>query len=230
MTTITWPFPSSGEAAAMDHLAAVLGAGGIAVFPTETVYGIGGIATDATVISRLYAIKGRSPDKPFPVLISSMAMLETLAAEIPPAARILMDRFWPGALTLVFRARPRTPTGCQSAAGTIAVRWSPHPLLCRIISRLEAPLIATSANLSGAAPPVNLGDVSNVVQRQADILIDGGRCTAGKPSTLVDVTLTPPRILRRGAIAAADLEPLLGAPRPDSSVAAVPSRTQVESR
>ncbi|MBN2231310.1 MAG: threonylcarbamoyl-AMP synthase [Deltaproteobacteria bacterium] len=200
MTVITWHLPPDNECGAEARIAAVLGAGGIGVFPTETVYGIGGIATDPAVITRLFALKGRDPGKPFPVLVSSTAMLETLAAEISPAARSLIGRFWPGALTLVFWARPELPPGCRSGADTVAVRFSPHPLLRRIIARLGRPLIATSANLSGDPPPADFATVPETLKQRADIIIDGGPCAAGRPSTLLDVTVDPPRILRRGAV------------------------------
>jgi len=184
--------------------------GGSVVFPTETIYGLGAIATNANAVARLFSIKGRSPEKPPPVIVSDHAQLLQLVSTIPPQAKLLMGKFWPGALTIIFPARDDLPEiicGKSTFEGneiaTIAVRMTSHPLAKILCEEVNAPLVATSANFSGAtgreATPQILDDIPETFLRKVDVVIDG-KAEAGTASTIVDCTVSPPRILRAGAV------------------------------
>jgi L-threonylcarbamoyladenylate synthase len=184
-----------------------IGDGGLVVFPTETIYGLGCLATDASAVARLFAVKGREPGKPPPLLVPDEALLSTLVEEIPDFAQQLMQQHWPGALTLVLRARPALPalvTGLNAQGQTtVAVRRSAHPAARELCEMLRAPLVATSANFAGAtgkaANPQSLGDVAPELLARVEIVLDGG-IVGGLPSTIVDCSGDSPRLLRRGAL------------------------------
>ena len=180
--------------------------GGLAVFPTETIYGLGCVATDADALARLFAAKGRAPGQPPPVLVADEAQLSLLVAAIPAAARLLMEAHWPGGLPLILPARPGLPaalTGLSNGAPTIGVRHSAHPVALNLCRGVGLPIVATSANLSGAtgaaAVPRRLCEVPPELLAAAAVTIDGGE-VAGQPSTIVDCTTNPPKLIRQGAI------------------------------
>ena len=164
----------------------LLMSGGVTIFPTETVYGIGALAANEKGIKRIYEIKKRSSDKPLQILIADLKQVDSLVSEITPYARELMKEYWPGPLTLVFKAK---------AGGTVGIRMPNQDWLLNLIKE-TGPLAATSANLSGESEPVSAQEV----KVEADILIDGGRCQLGQPSTVIDVSVDPPIILREGNI------------------------------
>jgi L-threonylcarbamoyladenylate synthase len=173
--------------------------GGVIAFPTETFYGLGVAALDGAAVDRLLALKGRPPGKPLLVLVDSVAMAESVA-EVSPAARALMARHWPGALTLVMAARARVPDGITAGTGTVGVRMSPHAIACGIVTALGAPVTAPSANPSGVPPPTIAAEVLRHFGSGIDLVLDGGPTTGGAPSTVLDVTVEPPRVLRAGAV------------------------------
>jgi L-threonylcarbamoyladenylate synthase len=173
--------------------------GGVIVFPTETFYGLGVAALDSAAVDRLLALKGRPAGKPVLVLVDSVAMAESVA-EVSPAARALMARHWPGALTLVMPARAHVPHGITAGTGTVGVRMSPHAVACGIVTALGAPVTAPSANPAGAHPPTIAADVLGHFESGIDLVIDGGPTPGGPPSTVLDVTVDPPRVLRAGAV------------------------------
>jgi len=200
------------------HLIQQIQHGASLIFPTETIYGLGAIATDANAVAKLFSIKGRSPEKPPPVIISNHEQLLQLVSEIPPQAKLLMQKYWPGALTLIFPARndlPEIICGKSTFEGkeisTIAVRMTSHPLAKKLCEEVGAPLIATSANFSGAtgraAAPQTLDDIPPTFLQKVDVVIDG-KAEAGTASTIVDCTVSPARVLRVGAVEldASDLE------------------------
>ncbi|MFA4905521.1 MAG: L-threonylcarbamoyladenylate synthase [Candidatus Margulisiibacteriota bacterium] len=164
----------------------VLMSGGIVIFPTETVYGIGTLASNEKGVKRIYEIKKRSSDKPLQVLIADLKQIESLALEITPKARELMKKHWPGPLTLVFKAK---------SGGSVGIRMPKHDWLLKLIKE-TGPLAATSANLSGETEPISAQEV----KIEADLLIDGGKCKLGEASTVIDVSVDPPLILREGRI------------------------------
>lgn len=149
---------------------------------------------------RIFDVKGRPDAKPLLVLVDSLAMVEGLAAEIPPAARVLMARHWPGALTLVLRARPHVPVEVTAGSDTVGVRLSAHPVARGLVGALRAPVTAPSANPSGATPPSTADGVLAHFRDRIELVLDGGATAGGEPSTVLDLTVDPPRVLRQGAV------------------------------
>lgn len=188
------------DAAALDRAAAVLRGGGLVAFPTETFYGLGAAARDAGAVRRVFEVKGRDEAKPLLVLVDSIAMAEAVA-EVTARARGLMARHWPGALTLVLRARAGLPPELTAGTGIIGVRLSPHPVAHGLVRALGAPVTAPSANLEGGPPPTTAAAVLDVFAGAVDLVLDGGVTAGGPPSTVVDVTSDALRVLRQGVVA-----------------------------
>ena len=191
--------PLVPDAAAVAEAARVLAGGGVVAFPTETFYGLGVAATDAAAVRRLFALKGRPESRPILVLVDDPARVDAVA-EVSDGARALMARHWPGALTLVLRARAGVPVELTAGTGTIGVRQSAHAVARALVTALDAPVTAPSANLTGEAPPTTAEDVLRVFDGALDLVIDGGATAGGMPSTVLDVTVEPPRVLREGAV------------------------------
>ncbi len=174
---------------------------GVLAFPTETFYGLGADAQSETAVDKIYRIKGRDYRNPISVIIGDNRALPSLVEGIPNAARILMQNFWPGPLTLVFRASPSTLPRLTGGTGKIGIRVSSHPLARLLAAGLAGPLTATSANPSGDPECTTASAVIQALKIPPDAFIDGGPTPGGVGSTILDVTVSPPRILREGAIA-----------------------------
>lgn len=185
----------------LDEVAAILLAGGVAAFPTDTVYGLGADQRQPGALGRLYQIKGRPPEKQIALLIADVEPLRALAADVPKAAETLAARFWPGALTLVLPGREGL---------TIAFRWPDHPVPLGLIRRVGTPLATTSANRSGGPSPRTAQEVLAQLPTGYEALIDGGPCPGGRDSTVLDLSGSRPRILRPGALAATTIAAALG--------------------
>ena len=179
--------------------ASVLSAGGLVAFPTETFYGLGAAALDRNAVRRVFTLKGRPESRPLLVLVDGVAMAESIA-EIPWHARALIARHWPGPLTLVFHARPVVHDDVTASTGTIGVRWTSHPVARGLATALRAPVTAPSANPTGAMPPTSASQVIAAFPDAIDVVLDAGETTGGLPSTVVDVTVDPPRVIRAGAV------------------------------
>jgi L-threonylcarbamoyladenylate synthase len=192
--------PERPAAGAIAEAAAVLRGGDLVAFPTETFYGLGAAALDAVAVRRIFAVKGRPESKPLLVLVDSIAMAERLAAGVPPRARALMARHWPGALTLVLPARLEIPVEITAGSGTIGVRLSAHPVARALVTALGGPITAPSANLSDRAAPTTAADVVAAFDDRLALVVDGGPTPGGLPSTVLDVTVDPPRVIRAGAV------------------------------
>lgn len=199
------------------HQIEALTTGSIAIFPTETIYGIGCSAWSEQSLQRIFQIKGRAPDQPPPILIDDRRQLSTLVAEVSPLAANLMEKYWPGSMTLILPAHPDLAASLSgfSADGkikTVGVRQTDHLIAREICRQIGAPFIATSANFSGAtgraAAPHLLDDIPEDFRRQVDIIIDGG-VLRGTPSTIVDCVGIPPRVIRLGAVELSDEELLI---------------------
>jgi L-threonylcarbamoyladenylate synthase len=202
-----WSLPEieASIAGTLAHLAE----GGIVAYPTETVYGFGG-AIDSASVERLVAMKHRPSGKPFLLLISGSEMIERLGLHLSRAASQLAARFWPGPLTLVLSGgERRVSPRLRGPEGGIAVRWTSHPGLQRLISAMGDPLTSTSANRPGLPPAMSAGDVlsswSAEIASGTIRLLDGGTLEASAPSTVVDCTTKRLRVIRPGAIAASAL-------------------------
>ena len=180
--------------------------GGVIAFPTDTFYGLGAYPFDARAVQRLVDLKDRSRrTAPILVLIRSRADLAALVAEITPAAERLMDACWPGPLTLIFRAVAAVPPVLTAGTGTIGVRLPAHPDVQRLLEAVGGPLTGTSANRSGRPPATTGDDVERAFGDDVDAILDGGATPGGLPSTVVDTTLTPPRVIREGRIPTASV-------------------------
>jgi L-threonylcarbamoyladenylate synthase len=191
----------------------ILSAGGLVAFPTDTVYGVGAHAFQPQAVEKLYTAKIRPRDKAIPLLLATPDDLSLVAESIPPVAHLLAERFWPGGLTLVLRKRAIV-SAAVSLGPTVAVRAPDHAVTQALITALGAPLAATSANLAGNASPVTAQEVMEELGRRIELILDGGPCPGGIPSTVLDLTTDPPTILRLGAIAEEDIKDMLPSLRP----------------
>jgi L-threonylcarbamoyladenylate synthase len=199
-TTVVRVDPRAPDPTVLATAARVLREGGVVAFPTETFYGLGAAALDASAGRRIFELKGRPRSSPLLVLVDSVVMAERIAW-IPDHARGLIARYWPGPLTLVFRAKPSVPEEVTAATGTVGVRMTPHPVARGLVAALGDPVTAPSANPSGAAPPTTAAAVLRDFDDALDLVLDGGTTAGGVPSTVLDVTVEPPRIVRLGAVA-----------------------------
>ena len=174
--------------------------GGIIAYPTETFYGLGTNALNAKAVERLFKIKKRPYTKPIPILIPHLDWLKKLTLSIPPLAEKLIARYWPGPLTIVFAATDLLPKNLTASTGKIAIRISSHPLAQGLVEALDLPLTATSANLSQMPPPTCPDELHAEIKAEVDAILDGGKTKGGLASTIIDVTVNPPQILREGVI------------------------------
>jgi L-threonylcarbamoyladenylate synthase len=183
--------------------------GRVLAYPTETVYGFGG-AADEQGVEALVSLKGRPPGKPFLLLIAGSAMIGKLGLHLPNFAARLAARHWPGPLTLVLPGgERRVPERLRGPEGGVAVRWTPHPGLSRLLQAYGEPLTSTSANRPGVPPAMSAAEIieqwSQAITRGRLAVLDGGRLQPSSPSTVVDCTGRLPRVIRPGAISAAQL-------------------------
>lgn len=188
------------EAPVIAQAAGCVRRGGIVGFPTESFYGLGASALDETAVERVFRVKGRPETKPLLVLVDSVLMAEALCAEIPDGARRLMARYWPGPLTLVFRALPPVPVSITAGTGTVGVRMPSHAVALALVAAAAIPVTAPSANPSGQEPPTTAQQVVGYFQGRVDLVLDGGPTVGGPGSTVADCTVWPPRILRQGPV------------------------------
>lgn len=188
-----------------DDAAACIRRGQVVAFPTETVYGLGANAFDADAVRHIFAAKGRPADNPLIVHIAERTQVDRLAASVPPHARVLMDHFFPGPLTLILPRHPDVPSVVSAGLDTIGVRMPDHPVAQQFLAACETPVAAPSANRSGRPSPTTWTAVRDDLNGRIPCILKGGRTHAGLESTVVDCTTTPPVVLRPGAIALAAL-------------------------
>jgi L-threonylcarbamoyladenylate synthase len=187
----------------------VILSGGVIAIPTESFYGLAVHALNEKAIERLFAVKGRREENPVLVLIDSSESLDSYARAVSNKARKLMDRFWPGGLTMVFFANPILPSSLTAGTGKIGIRFSSHPVPRELARAVGAPITGTSANRSGLPSCSTAEEVMEAVGGDIDLILDGGKTPGGKGSTVLDVTLDPPVILRDGIVSREELSPLL---------------------
>jgi L-threonylcarbamoyladenylate synthase len=192
----------------IEDAVALLRRGELIVYPTDTVYGLGAAASNEEAIRRLYTIKGRSPEKAVPLLIAEMADVARIA-EQPPLLRKLADRFWPGALTIVLPRRMGFRSLALANEATVALRIPDEDIVRDIVHTLGEAITGTSANRSGQAAPTSAAQAAMQLGDLIPLVIDGGTRRGGE-STVIDITTTPARILREGAVKRAELESVLG--------------------
>ena len=184
---------------------AILRRGGVIAFPTDTIYGVGASIGMPDAVARIYEVKKRPLHMAMPILLASVSQISEVAVDIPPVAWALAQRFLPGALTLVLFKSASVPDIVTGGGRTVAVRVPAHPVPIALIEGSGAPLVGTSANLSGRPNPLTAADVRTQLGDNIDLIIDGGRCPGGTESTVVDVTGKKPKILREGAISMEEL-------------------------
>ena len=206
--SVTHVLPASAPDALAEAVA-VLRAGGLVCFPTDTVYGVAAHAYLPEAVERLYVVKERARDKAIPLLLGDIEDVEQVARDVPELGYRLMERFWPGGLTIVVWARPHVPAIVTAGTGSVALRLPDHATPRALAAALGAPLAATSANLSGQPSPRTAADVAADLGGRVEIILDGGPCPGGIDSTVVDLTKAPPRIVRAGAVPVEVLQPVL---------------------
>ncbi len=183
--------------------------GGLVAYPTDSVYGLGCNARDDAAVLQVFEVKRRPRSEPLPILIADLDQLSHVAGEIPEVARRLIARFWPGALTLILRKARHVSAIVTAGDETVAVRLPDHPIPRSLIRQAGVPIIGTSANIYGSAAPTTAQHVAFELGDQVDMILDGGRTRHGRESTVVDVTVDPPRVVRDGAIPRIQVEEVL---------------------
>ena len=184
----------------LDKAFAALDNGGVGVFPTDTLYGLGADVFSLPALQRIFAIKGRPAELALPVLVAGLDQVESVALPMSNHAQELAERFWPGPLTLVMRRSPELPDLVTGGADTVAVRMPAHRIPLALARRLGRPITGTSANLSGQPDLLDLDSIENQLGNLVDYIIRSGPPPEGTGSTVVDITRNEPRLLREGAI------------------------------
>ena len=180
--------------------AEIICAGGLVAVPTETVYGLAGNGMDEKAVEKIYEVKGRPAIKPLSLMVASPEEIGRYAVDVPEAAKALAEKFWPGPLTIVLKANSDIPEIVRAGGDTIGLRCPDHALTLKALREAGVPFAAPSANLSGAPSPKTAGDVLKVFDGVIDAVIDGGACTLGRESTILDMSKKPYRVLRQGAL------------------------------
>lgn len=213
---IEWPeeaaTPPPATDAALDRAVTLIRSGGLVAIPTETVYGLATDALDSESVDRIFRAKGRPATNPLIVHVADQAMARSLASAWPAAAEAIATHFWPGPVTVVVPKHRDVPDIVTAGGPTVALRCPAHRLTRRLIERSGYPLAAPSANRSEALSPTRAAHVLESLGDQVDLILDGGPCTHGIESTVVDCTVSPPRILRPGPIGRGALEAVIGGP------------------
>lgn len=215
------------------HAGQIIGRGGLVAFPTETVYGLGANAFDADAVGRIFAAKGRPATNPLIVHLADVSDVGRVAADWPAAAARLAQRFWPGPLTLVLPKTAAVPDAVTAGGPTIAIRIPAHRVARGLIAAAGVPLAAPSANRSTRISPTRAEHVLAAMDGRIDLVLDGGPTPAGLESTVLDLTTSPPRLLRPGLVTRAEMEAVIGpiestgqtAERPGESRASAPLRS-----
>jgi len=194
---------------AIENIQSVLNSGGVIAFPTDTFYGLGADPFNPDALSRIFQIKQRPADKPLLVLIHSLDQLADLTQEVTDSARQLIERFWPGPLTLIFKAATGLPDALTAGTSALGIRLPGHSFTRRLLETLDRPLTAPSANISGTQELKTAQEVARELGDELDLIVDGGPAPGGKVSTILDTTTNPPILIREGALSRNDLESVL---------------------
>ena len=203
---------------AVAEAAAILRRGGLLGIPTETVYGLGADALNEDAVRRIYEAKGRPQDNPLIIHVPSADWLERYCQNVPPAAYRLAERFWPGPLTMILPRRDIVPLRTTGGLETVGVRCPDHPVTLAIIEAAGVPVAAPSGNTSGRPSPTTAQHMMEDMMGRIDGIVDGGPCAVGVESTIIDLTVQPPRLLRPGGLPLEALEQVLGEVAVDDAV------------
>jgi L-threonylcarbamoyladenylate synthase len=215
--------PTEPEREVIAEAAAVIRSGGLVAFPTETVYGLGADALNEAAVRRIFEVKGRPPDNPIIVHVADRDGVYLLASEVPRAAEELISRFWPGPLTLVLKRTELVPAVTCGGLETVAVRMPAHPVALELIREAGVPIAAPSANVSGSPSPTSAEHVLRDLGGKIEMVLDGGPAEIGVESTVIDMTVDPPELLRPGGLPLEEIEGVIGhvrVPEPARGLAA----------
>ena len=196
---------TSPKDASMEFAVNSLKQGGVGIFPTDTVYGLGCNALDSSAIDRLFNLKNRNYSKPINVLVSNYEMLDLLVQKVSKLEKTLIENFWPGALTIIFDKKESVSNILTANLGTVGVRMPHNPIALELINKVGLPLATTSANLSGNTPGISLLDFYNDFNSKIDFIIDSGNSEIQIPSTIARVENNEIIILREGSITINDI-------------------------
>ena len=206
------------DAAGIARAAALLRAGELVAIPTETVYGLGANALCEDAVRRIFEVKGRPADNPLIIHVLGADDLQTYCRDIPETAYQLAARFWPGPVTMILKKKPVVPAQTSAGLDTIAVRCPKTPLTRQLLAAVDFPIAAPSANLSGRPSTTTLEHVLEDLNGKIPAVLDGGDCPVGLESTIVDLTVQPPMLLRPGGVTLEQLQSVLGVVAVDTAV------------
>lgn len=219
METKYWKLTGTpADAAAYAEAGALVRAGEVVAFPTETVYGLGANALNPEAVAKIFAAKGRPQDNPLIVHIADFQDIYALVAEVPAAAKKLADAFWPGPLTVILPKSDKIPDAVSAGLATVAVRYPAHPVAQAVIQACGVPLAAPSANRSGSPSPTNAKYVLDDMDGRIPLILDGGGSQVGVESTVVTLATEVPRVLRPGGVTVEQLREVLGEVEVDDAV------------
>lgn len=213
----------------IEAAAGIMKSGGLVAVPTETVYGLAANGLSEDAVRRIYEVKGRPEVKPLSLMVSGACDIERYCDDVPTAAYTLAEKFWPGPLTIVLKSRPNVPAIVRAGGDTVGLRCPAHPVTLELIRECGLPLAAPSANLSGEPSPKTAADALGALDGSIDAVLDGGPCTLGVESTIIDLSAKPYRILRHGALSELEVMGALTSMNlRDFSIAGGASREQQE--
>jgi L-threonylcarbamoyladenylate synthase len=198
------------DASQIHHAVELLRAGGLVAFPTETVYGLGADALNSEAVQKVFAAKGRPSDNPLIVHIASLENVQQFAEAISEKGQKLARRFWPGPLTLVLQRKKNVPDIVTAGLDTVAVRVPDHPVTLELLKQFRGGIVGPSANISGKPSPTSAEHVYNDLNGKIDLILDAGSTTIGVESTVLDLTIDPPVILRTGGLSREEIEEEIG--------------------
>jgi len=200
--------PNAPSADVITEAASVIRAGGLVVYPTETVYGLGADASSNKAVEKIFELKGRKAEKPIPIAVNSIDMARQIA-ELTPAAEVLFKKFLPGPLMIIVKVKPNVSRLITAGTGKVGLRVPNHPVALKLIDFVGGPITSTSANLSGKPAPLTVKEALEQLGKNVDIALDAGKCKLGVPSTVVDATTRKLKILRKGPISEEKIKKLL---------------------
>lgn len=209
-TRILTASPRAPDPDVIAQAADVLRQGGLVAFPTETVYGLGADVLNLDAVRKVFSVKGRPPDNPLIVHVAGTKMLDDVVDEIPDKGKILGEAFWPGPLTLVMKRTILISDLVTAGLDTVAVRMPDHPIALALIRAFGEGIVGPSANLSGKPSPTTAQHVNDDLRGQIELILDAGQTAIGLESTVVDVTVEPPAILRLGGLTRERIEAVIG--------------------
>ena len=198
------------DAAGISEAAEIIRGGGLVAVPTETVYGLAADAQNEAAVRKIFAVKNRPEERRINLLVPGMDAVREVCADIPESAYTLAERFWPGPLTMILLKNERVPDIVTDGGATVGVRCPAHPITLELLNTLQLPLAAPSANITGMKSPVTADEVKAYFDGKIEAIIDGGKCSVGVESTILDLTVCPPKILRAGGLLRKDIEHVLG--------------------